>query len=422
MAQEHLLDLPNNTNSNTKITRAAGSGRGEGEGRWLLYNQEYQALICAFHGYAVRICNLEGHLRDRHPDLGHQARGDLVRHHKGLLPTLLEEGPKEDQLARHGPSNPAEPVEGLPIHQGFACTWPGCRHLTPSWKCLRVHLNDEHNAKAAKRKTQEDLWASVHLQTFFTGPKGAIRYFCVRAAGREEGGESGRGESGRGESGRGESGRGESGRGESGRGGSERRRRRGATVTQPEDQITIAHITKGWLLQQEEQEEIQKVMDEGILRHETTNWLKRTGWSAHFTGRNLMDIQACSKMPGRGDEGYDKLLRRMTEALDRLFFDRCIGGLKSMPLMTRLLLASPHPHDAHSRPFGPLQEKTSMDRYLGYMKRFLCYCLNVLSLEEEVLLADHGFRFTPAQRASLERLWAHLQGEEEETEEEETEE
>ncbi|EXK77562.1 hypothetical protein FOQG_17729 [Fusarium oxysporum f. sp. raphani 54005] len=55
-----------------------------------------------------------------------------------------------------------------------------------------------------------------------------------------------------------------------------------------------------------------------------------------------------------------------------------------------------------------------MDRYLGYIKRFLCYCLNVLSLEEEVLLADHGFRFTLEQRANLEKLWAHLQGEEDE--------
>ncbi|KAF6525709.1 hypothetical protein HZS61_011504 [Fusarium oxysporum f. sp. conglutinans] len=340
----------------------------------------------------VRFRNLEGHLKDRHPDLSHQVRSDLIRRHKGLLPTLLEEGPREDQLARHGSSNPAEPVEGLPIHRGFACTWPGCGYLTPSWKCLRMHFNDEHNAKAAKRKTQADLWAAVHLQTFFTGPKRAIRYFCVREVGRGEGER------------------------EEG-GGSERRRRRGrgaTTVTQPEDQMTIAHITKGWSLQQEEQEEMQKVMDEGILRHETTNWLKRTGWSAHFTGRNLMDIQACSKMPGRGNEGNDEVLRHMNEALDRLFFDRCIGGLKSMPLMTRLLLASPHPHDAHSRPFGPLQEKTSMDRYLGYIKRFLCYCLNVLSLEEEVLLADHGFRFTLEQRANLEKLWAHLQGEEDE--------
>ncbi|KAH7199081.1 uncharacterized protein B0J16DRAFT_251132, partial [Fusarium flagelliforme] len=81
----------------------------------------------------------------------------------------------------HGSSNPAEPVEGLPVHRGFACTWPGCPgYLTPSWKCLRMHFNDEHGAKAAKRKTREDLWAAVHLQTFFTGPKRAIRYFCVR--------------------------------------------------------------------------------------------------------------------------------------------------------------------------------------------------------------------------------------------------
>ncbi|UPL04093.1 hypothetical protein LCI18_015027 [Fusarium solani-melongenae] len=117
-------------------------------------------------------------------------------------------------------------------------------------------------------------------------------------------------------------------------------------------------------------------------------------------------------MPSRDDDE----LRRMSAALDRLFFDRCIGGLKSMPLMTCLLLASPHPHDAHSRPFGPLQEKTSMDRYLVYVKRFLCYCLNVLSLGEDALLAEHGFRFTHAQRASLEQLWAHLQDEEQSSE------
>jgi hypothetical protein len=59
-------------------------------------------------------------------------------------------------------------------------------------------------------------------------------------------------------------------------------------------------------------------------------------------------------MPGRGNKGGNEVLWHITKALDRLFFDRYIGGLKSMPLMTRLLLASPHPHDAYSRPFGPL--------------------------------------------------------------------
>lgn len=109
-------------------------------------------------------------------------------------------------------------------------------------------------------------------------------------------------------------------------------------------------------------------------------------------------------MPGREDD----TLQRLNAAVDRVFFGQCIDGLKSMPLMTRLLLASPHPHDAHSRSFSPLQEKTSIDRYLVYFKRFLCYCLNVLPLDEDRLLAEHSLRFTPSQRSALEDLWDYL--------------
>ena len=95
--------------------------------------------------------------------------------------------------------------------------------------------------------------------------------------------------------------------------------------------------------------------------------------------------------------------------MDRLFFRRCIAGLKSMPLMTRLLLASPHHQDAHSRPFGPLQEKTSIDRNLIYWTRFLYYCLKVVHLDEAELAEQHGFAFAPRQRERLEDLWDHLQ-------------
>jgi hypothetical protein len=113
-------------------------------------------------------------------------------------------------------------------------------------------------------------------------------------------------------------------------------------------------------------------------KHETTNWLKRAGWTAYFKERDLSEIYACGRMPEKDDDE----LRKLCAAMDRLFFDRCIKGLKSMPLMTRLLLASPYHQDAYSRPFGPLQEKTSMDRYLIYWKWFLCYCFNVLQLDE----------------------------------------
>ncbi|KAI1071345.1 hypothetical protein LB507_011572, partial [Fusarium sp. FIESC RH6] len=65
---------------------------------------------------------------------------NIIHRHKGLLSTLLEEGPREDQLAQHSPANPAKPVQGLPIHPGFAYIQPGY----PS-------------TKAAKKKTREDL-------------------------------------------------------------------------------------------------------------------------------------------------------------------------------------------------------------------------------------------------------------------------
>ena len=169
----------------------------------------------------------------------------------------------------------------------------------------------------------------------------------------------------------------------------------------------INDIKEQWAYERGQQEELQKVLAEGLDKHETTNWLKRAAWRAHFKERDLAEVYACSRMPGREDNE----LRRMAAALDRLFFNHCIDGLKSMPLMTRLLLASPHHQDAHSRPFGPLQEKTSMDRNLTYWKRFLCYCLNVLQLDEAALLERHGFSFTGAQRRSLEQLWEHLQDE-----------
>jgi hypothetical protein len=166
----------------------------------------------------------------------------------------------------------------------------------------------------------------------------------------------------------------------------------------------IEEIKERWADERAQQEKLQQVLAAGADRHETSSWLKRAGWTAHFREKDLSAIYACSRLPEKGE----RELRRLCAALDRLFFERCIGGLQRMPLMTRLLLASPHPQDAHSRPFGPLQEKTSIDRYLGYWKRFLCYCLNVLPLGEATLLATHGVRFSRGQRGHLEQLAVQL--------------
>lgn len=328
---------------------------------WLVYHPRYQVLVCRVHGYAIS--NLVSHLADKHKDLDAKSRNTLVAAYSGLQ---LSRPPNTN--FSHGPRNPIPAVDGLAVQRGFACG--ECGFVTTSWKKLRVH-HGERKHEWALSKRDPVQWSEVQLQTFFTVPGNAVHYFCVTVPEAEaEGGHMAD--------------------------------RRGRSQCQ-----LIDDIKEQWVYEKEQQEELQRVLAEGLDKHETTNWLKRAGWTAHFQKRDLGEIYACSRIPGREDDE----LRRMAAALDRLFFSRCIDGLKSMPLMTRLLLASPHHQDAHSRPFGPLQEKTSMDRNLTYWKRFLCYCLNVLQLDAAALLERHGLSFTSAQRRSLEQLWEHLQDE-----------
>lgn len=326
---------------------------------WMIYDDAHQALICKAHGYAIT--NLAGHLADTHSDVDLKTRKAIVAEYLGL-----EINRPPNNKLQHGPRNAIPAIDGLTIHNGFACkNYEKCGFLTTSRKVVRVHCNDEHDWTWTKADPVH--WASVKLQTFFIVPGNAMHYFCVNVP--EEAGE-------------------------------DVADKRGRLKCQ-----LIDDIKEQWAHEKEQQENLQKVLADSASRHETTNWLKRAGWTAHFKERDLSEIHACSRMPGREDD----YLRRMAAAMDRLFFGRCIDGLKSMPLMTRLLLASPHQLDAHSRPFGPLQEKTSMDRNLIYWTRFLCYCLNVLHLDESELFKKHGFRFAAGQRESLGRLWEHLQ-------------
>ena len=341
---------------------------------WLVYHADHKVLVCRAHGFAVS--SLVGHLSRQHADIDCKTRNAIVAEYG-----KLELARPRSSDFRYGPDNPLPAIDGLTVHDGLACEdFEQCRFASISRKRLKVHCKEEHQWKVSKAKPTH--WRKVKLQTFFTVPGSAVHYFCVT----ETGGQEGSPDDGDGK----------------GRGGSGSRE--GSNGTKHGDHHLVTKIKDQWQYDQGRQEDLQRVLAEGILRHETTNWLNRTGWSTHFNGLDLREIHLYSRMPGPEDDA----LRRLTANLDQLFFGRCIAGLASMPLMTRLLLASPHPGDAHSRPFGPLQEKTSMERYLAYWKRFLCYCLNVLSLDEATLRKEHGFGFTSDQRAGLQRLWDHL--------------
>ncbi|KAF5567440.1 af291909_2recq family helicase [Fusarium napiforme] len=330
---------------------------------WLIYNDQYKTLICRQHGYAVTC--LAGHLKAKHPYLDRRARQELISRHEGT--PLLLPGPNE--MLKHGPDNPSEPVEGLTIHRGWACTYPFCRYKTASWKTMRVHVNREHNMKG-KRALQE--WtAPAQLQTFLAGPKYAVSYFCVQTTSAGD------------------------------------RARANTTLADKGDIVTS--ITELWSEQRQEQEQLRLRLDAGMPKHETSNWLNRTGWPTHLEGKVLEKIYEASKKPS---SGQDAMLERLVVETHELIVTRCVGGLSSMPLMIRSHLASPHNNDMDSRPFGRLQEASSMARYVGYIQRFLCYCLTVPFDDQFDLLDTHNFRFTPKQVTALCQLEEHLEDDE----------
>ncbi|KAH7158277.1 hypothetical protein DER46DRAFT_508032, partial [Fusarium sp. MPI-SDFR-AT-0072] len=67
-------------------------------------------------------------------------------------------------------------------------------------------------------------------------------------------------------------------------------------------------------------------------------------WLAYLEGKDLEMLYQSSKMPNCNNIGLKQLVNKTY----KLFFTYCIGRLSSMPLMTRLYLASLYLNDAHS--------------------------------------------------------------------------
>ena len=325
---------------------------------WLLYSPKYEVLICSIHGYAI--LNLASHLAKKHANLDLNSRRTIIADHAHLHLCKIGDALRHT----HGPRDPILAIAGLAVHDGFACN--DCSFLSISRKRLKVHCKAEHGWSLTRADPVH--WTDVRLQTLFAGSGAVTHYLCVLPDACANSAKE------------------------------------AASLSSRSEDDLVEDISRQWAHTQQQQEAMRQVLAKGTLKHETTNWLKRSGWPAHFEGRDLSEIYLCSQMPGKNS----KELRRMNAAIDRLFFSRCIDGIKNLPLMMRLLLASPHYQDAHSRPFGPLQEKASMDRNVAYWKRFFCYCLNVLELDDSRLVERHGFTFTTPQRRGLEQLRRHL--------------
>jgi hypothetical protein len=134
-----------------------------GAGDLLHYNAQYKLLICLECKYAIQKNAVDSHL------LRHKIyRGERQQ----LLSAISElELPEPDDV--QFPSEPCEPVQGLPVIAGYKCTASECGSLYASVKRMRRHWSESHGVTGLP----DSYSCAVNMQTFFRGTK--VRYFEV---------------------------------------------------------------------------------------------------------------------------------------------------------------------------------------------------------------------------------------------------
>ncbi|TKA55283.1 hypothetical protein B0A49_12685, partial [Cryomyces minteri] len=196
------------------------------------------------------------------------------------------------------------------------------------------HCNKEYNWGSTKKNRES--WSQVKVQTFFaTG--GLQRYFTVHVTPDQA----------------------------------------ADPLVSVEDDADVTRILDECRRAKEEHDRDMGKADEMVARTDRTGWFNRTGWPEHLARRNLAHLSHASRMP----DGGERLLHQAVKTVD-LVIEKSVAGLSSLAIETRRWLKSAKREEADVRPLARLQNPESQRRYAGYWKRFMCYCLRVVTTDE----------------------------------------
>ena len=317
------------------------------------YEPQYKVLICKKHQHAVR--GLETHLRKAH-GLNKIERAPIITRYDAL--SLLD--PKQVPL----PPADGPPFEalGIPI-KGFLCQT--CDRISVNRKSMQGHCNS-HGWKFSPENPIH--WTEVWVQTFFRNCY--QRYFTVRVESISMVPTS-------------------------------------LTEKQARDMANILREMKESKARYiEEQAKADKKME----KSDNTGWFNLTRWPQHFQDRDIRHISHTSRLPDR----KERILKQAAKVID-LMIHGAVDGLSSHYDDTPLWLKTAK--DTLSvRPMVRLQNEESFSRYIGYWKRFICYCLRVTQGDtDEVKLKDSRelIKWHGEQKALLDKIWASLELDEE---------
>jgi hypothetical protein len=126
--------------------------------QYVIYNREYQVLICRQHKYAIPPDRMFRHLQDFHMAIPLATR-QVISDYSTSVNLVTPENITM-------PNEPVQCIDGLSIVNGFECQHDGCAELCGTERSIKEHCRRIHEWKA---KTGV-LWRNQTVQSFFEGP------------------------------------------------------------------------------------------------------------------------------------------------------------------------------------------------------------------------------------------------------------
>lgn len=115
------------------------------------------------------------------------------------------------------------------------------------------------------------------------------------------------------------------------------------------------------------------IADATVEKSDNTGWWNFTKWPEHFGGRNLKLIAHASRLPDRDEKGLLAAIKIVSTMIKNT-----VDGLSTLHDDTpHWLRTANSTNRVENRPMVRLQNIESLDCYIGYWKRFVCYCLRV---------------------------------------------
>lgn len=352
-------DTPNPT---TPITLAQQDDASDTERRVqelvskFVYLSEHKALVCEEHGYAIDV--VKGHLQREHKNYDSDVVKAVVQHYSSYEIARVDdiEPPDAGQAAIECLRTPVrgfscayriEEDRTDDVHDAERSETEPCGYISTNRKKIGQHCRKKHGWNWTK--ADRECWTEVYVQAFsIIG--GHQKWFIVKTP--------------------------------------DEAAREAASIREslPQTkQIQFDNIKGDFQKLKEQHQKEQEILSDKVEKCENTGWWNKTRWREHLKKCNLIHLSQASRLPDKDEE----VLLKAAAVID-LMVERGVSGLSSMPDGLRRWLRSAAMDEQDKRPLARMQNSESQERYAGYWKRLVCYCLRVWTTRDDDVANNHN--------------------------------